>query len=295
MNEHGILLFNKESGPTSASALTLAKKYLQIKKAGHGGTLDPLASGLLVFLFGEATRYASHLLAGDKRYLATFTFGCTSTTDDADGALTPVAPPPDIGKRLMALLPQFCGNILQTAPAYSALKHCGRPLYTYARRGETAPAKTRRVRIDALKLINAGGSSATLDIKCGSGVYIRALARDLGAALGCGAYLSALQRTACGRFNLADAVATATLAAKTPAECRRQLLPIDAPLRNLPAITLPAEQAKKLGSGGVIYQRQRTRGNPVRVLSTNGRFAGLAEYREGGYRPLRLLSWTRQQ
>ena len=247
MNEHGILLFNKESGPTSARALTLVKKHLQIKKAGHGGTLDPLASGLLVFLFGEATRYASHLLTGDKRYTATFTFGCTSTTDDADGVLTSIAPPPtDIGERLTALLPQFCGKILQTAPAYSALKHCGKPLYVCARRGEAIPTKKRHVRIDALKLINAGGNSATLDVTCGSGVYIRALARDIGTLLGCGAYLSALQRTACGYFKITDAISMTTLMSKTLAECRQQLLPIDAPLQNLPAITLPVEKVQKL-------------------------------------------------
>lgn len=308
----GILPLHKASGITSTRALSAAKRRLQIKKAGHGGTLDPLASGVLVLLFGEATRYASHLLGGSKRYLATVQFGATSDTDDAEGTFTPVAappPPPQLRARVAALLPEFCGEISQTAPLYSALKHQGKPLYAYARRRaatqedmqenpaedelENLPIKTRRVHIHALSLLAAEGSRVSLAVTCGGGVYIRALARDLGAALGCGAYLSALQRTHCGGFSLQQALTLEQLDAQPPAVCRDHLLPIDSVLGDLPAITLTAHQVRQLGSGVGVKMHRRTHGDPVRVLSGGGRFAGLAEHRDGCYRPLRFLHWTR--
>ena len=292
--DSGILPLHKASGIGSTRALTIAKKRLQIKKAGHGGTLDPLASGVLVLLFGEATRYAGHLLGGRKQYLATVQFGATSNTDDAAGEITPLAPPPpQLEEKITALLPSFCGDIQQTAPIYSALKHQGKPLYAYARRDAAVPPKTRQVHIHALSLLAVEGSSARLSVTCGGGVYIRALARDLGAALGCGAYLSALQRTHCGGFSLDDAVTIDTLDTLTPDACRARLHPIDSVLGDLPAITLPEHQVRQLGSGIGIPMHRRTHADPVRVLCAGGRFAGLAEHKDGCYRPVRFLHWTR--
>lgn len=291
----GILLLHKESGIPSTRALTQAKRYLQIKKAGHGGTLDPLASGLLVLLFGEATRYAAYLLGGDKQYLATIQFGSTSDTDDAAGTLTPqAAPPPHLSARIAELLPQFRGEILQTAPAYSALKHRGKPLYAYARRAVPVPAKTRRVHIHHLALHDADATRVRLVIRCGGGTYVRALARDLGAQLGCGAHLAALQRTHCGKFALRDAVTLHALADHPPAHCRRHLHPIEAALGEVPAITLPPAQVRQLATGLRVPQRRCTHASTVRILS-GGKFAGLAQHRDGQLRPLRLLHWTRPQ
>ena len=293
--ESGILPLHKESGISSARALAVAKRQLEIGKAGHGGTLDPLASGLLLLLFGEATRYAAYLLGGDKTYRATIQFGSWSDTDDAAGVLRPgsAPPPPQLGERVTALLPQFRGEIVQTAPAYSALKHQGKPLYAYARRGENAPAKTRRVRIHALTLQSAESTRVTLAIRCGSGTYIRALARDMGEALGCGAHLAALCRTHCGGFSLAaDGVPLDALEGKPPEHCRRHLRPVETALHQLPAITLPEHQVRKLGAGLHLPQRRRTYHNVMRVFSA-GKFAGLAQHEDGVTRPLRLLHWTR--
>lgn len=297
MPEHGVLLLGKDRRLSSARALAAAKRLLALKKAGHGGTLDPLASGLLVLLFGDATRYAQYLLGGSKAYTATLRFGHTSDTDDADGNLAPgTAPPPALGERIAALLPDFCGAISQVAPAYSALKHQGKPLYAYARRGDAAPQKKRQVRIDHIDLLAAGDDHATLAIACGGGVYIRALARDIGAALGCGAYLAALQRTACGQHTLQQAVTLDELAAgETVQQRRRHLLPVDSIVSDLPAVTLPQAQLQQLGSGiRVAPPRGAAPRDTVRIMSPRGRFAGLATYRDGRYHPLRFLSWTRQ-
>lgn len=292
----GILLLDKPRGMTSARALAAAAKLLSIKKAGHGGTLDPLASGLLILLFGEATRYACYLLHGNKRYLAELTFGATSDTDDSTGTLSPAAPPPpDLNAQLNALLPQFTNDIMQTVPTYSAVKYQGQPLYKYARAGKPVPAKTRRVHIAELKLLNTTPTTATLEIACGGGVYIRALARDLGAALGCGAYLSALQRSRCGQFNLADAITLTELDA-LPAEQRRQrLLPLEQTVADFPAITMPLAQLYQLGGGMRIAcpGTDAPVNTPLRALSPEGKFAGLVQYDDGCYQPQRFLHWTR--
>ena len=297
MNDSGILLINKDSGISSARALAQAKKQLQIKKAGHGGTLDPLASGLLVLLFGEATRYAGYVLDGDKHYLATIHFGYTSASDDAGEPLSKTAlppPPHKLRQRLSALLPDFCGTIWQRVPAYSALKHAGKPLYSYARRGAAAPVKIRQVHIASLTLQTIEADYATLSVHCGGGVYIRALARDLGAALGCGAYLHTLTRIACGKLRLEDAVSLSQLKAQSPDSCRRLMLPVETAAAALPAITLPEQAIYRLGGGQPLAMPPPDAVPPLRVLSPDGLFAGLIKYENGYYRPLNFLHWTRQ-
>ena len=297
MKADGILLLNKARGMASTRALTIAKKQLQIKKAGHGGTLDPLADGVLLLLFGEATRYAQYLLHGNKSYTAKIRFGYRSDTDDAEGTLTTGnPPPPDLETCVRAALPMFCGEIMQTAPAYSALKHQGKPLYRYARNNLPAPTKTRAVQIDELTLLAVSNSndSVTLSVRCGGGVYIRSLARDLGEALGCGAHLTALTRTTCGQFSLPQATTLTALDELEAEQCREHLLPLETIVAHFPALTLSLTQVQQLGNGIRVAQDQPNADNPHRVLSPEGRFAGLAEYHEGSYRPLYFLSWTRQ-
>ncbi|MGI9337128.1 MAG: tRNA pseudouridine(55) synthase TruB, partial [Gammaproteobacteria bacterium] len=206
----GILPVDKPRGISSARAVAKLKSAFAAKKAGHGGTLDPLADGLLVVLFGQATGFSRFCLGADKTYRAKVCFGAQTETDDSEGAVIfSSIPPPDLAQRVRKLLPDFIGEISQTAPQYSALKHRGEPLYKKARRGEKAIAKTRILQVADIKMVEdiAGVSECVLsfDIRAQSGFYVRAFARDIGAKIGCGAHLAALTRLASGVFSLSDA------------------------------------------------------------------------------------------
>jgi tRNA pseudouridine55 synthase len=207
----GALLLDKPLGLSSNAALQQARRLFGAAKAGHAGTLDPLASGLLVVLFGEATKFAGPLLDADKEYLATLKLGERTATGDAEGEVLERRPATLEG--LPAVLERFRGEIDQVPPMYSALKHQGTPLYRLARRGEEVERNARRVRISRLEATEAAGDRLVLRVVCSKGTYIRVLAEDIGEALGCGAHLSALRRTASGRFNVAQA---ATLRARRP-------------------------------------------------------------------------------
>lgn len=303
----GILPLDKPVGITSAKAASLAQRALAAAKAGHGGTLDPAAEGLLLVMLGEATKFARYLLGADKTYFARLTFGYLSDTDDGEGQLTRGAPPPaDLAAAVADILPDFIGETTQIAPAFSAIKHNGRRLYDYARKGETAPPQLRKIRINNIALQDAAGDEVSLHIRCGGGVYIRALARDIGARLGCGCYLSALRRLQIGEFDIKDAISPTQLE-ETPAENRAAiLLPVDMIVRGLPAATLPDENIADLGGGRTAEMRdvdsdsdllnstELKEGEDWRVYSPAGRFAGIAERRGGRLHPSRLLSWTRE-
>ncbi|MFH1044005.1 MAG: tRNA pseudouridine(55) synthase TruB [Pseudomonadota bacterium] len=238
-------MLDKAPGASSNATLQQAKRLYQAAKAGHAGTLDPLATGLLPVLFGEATKFSSDLLEADKSYAAEIRLGVSTTTADAEGEVVAERVVSVTADDLAAALPRFSGSILQTPPLYSALKRAGKPLYAYARAGIQIEREPRRVTIRALDLQWFEGERLALSVTCSKGTYIRSIAHDLGELLGCGAHLAALRRTAVGRFGLDYAHTLASLEAMPAAERDACLLPLDALLQDLPEVRLaPALQAR---------------------------------------------------
>src|SRR5208282_2117359 len=202
----GVLLLDKPKGLSSNAALQRAKRLYQADKAGHTGTLDPLATGLLPICFGDATKFAHALLDADKTYVAVVRLGMTTTTGDAEGEVVATHPVTASAPDVERVLRRFIGRIAQVPPRHAALKRDGRPYYEYARQGVEIERHPRAVEIHALELLAWRGNEFELRVRCGKGTYIRALAEDIGAALGCGAHLSALSRTTSGNFTLGDAL-----------------------------------------------------------------------------------------
>ncbi|HET7672102.1 MAG TPA: tRNA pseudouridine(55) synthase TruB [Burkholderiales bacterium] len=238
----GALLLDKPVGVSSNRALQAAKKLLGASKAGHGGTLDPLASGLLVILLGEATKFAGPMLDADKEYLASVKLGERTDTGDAEGAVLETRPVSVDDAQIQAALARFRGAIEQTPPMHSALKRDGVPLYKLARKGETVERKPRRVEIHELELLARRDEVLDLRVRCSKGTYIRTLAEDIGAALGSGGHLAALRRTGSGRFRVDDAVTLEALD-------RRHVLPLDSLLADLPRAELDAAAEARLRNG----------------------------------------------
>lgn len=203
----GILLIDKPTGVTSHDVVNVVRRRLAIRRAGHAGTLDPLATGLLVMAVGPATRFLQYLALEPKRYLATFQFGVSTDSQDSQGEVIAVREPPaDLEARIRALLPAFSGELKQLPPMYSALKRAGRPLYSYARAGEIVDREERTVFIDRFELIETHPPFAAFDIVCSGGTYVRTLGHNLGESLGCGAHITALKRVQVGRFDLTSAI-----------------------------------------------------------------------------------------
>ena len=243
----GALLLDKPVGLSSNRALQEVKRLLKAKKAGHAGTLDPLASGLLVLLFGEATKFAGPLLDSDKEYIATLKLGERTRTGDAEGEVLEVRPVKASAADMAAVLERFRGAIDQVPPMHSALKRDGVPLYKLARKGHTVQRAARPVRISELELLGYEPPHATLRVRCSKGTYIRSLGEDIGAALGAGAHLAALRRTGSGRFRVTDAVTLEELRAM-PAPQER-LLVLAELLADFPAIQLDAAAEARLRNG----------------------------------------------
>ncbi|MDE2128337.1 MAG: tRNA pseudouridine(55) synthase TruB [Betaproteobacteria bacterium] len=247
---HGVVLLDKPRGCTSQNALQQVRRALRAEKAGHTGTLDPLADGLLPLCFGAATKFAQIHLEADKAYRAVLQLGVTTTTDDAEGEVVERRDVPNITQDgLHAVLQGFIGNIAQTPPIYSALKRAGRPLYAYARAGLEVQAQPRTVRIDAIEWAGLEGSLLTLDVRCGKGTYIRALARDIGQALGCGAHLAALRRTASGGFDVRQACTLDALRELDAQGAQSHLLPVDCLVQDLPRVDLDMSQSARMLHG----------------------------------------------
>jgi tRNA pseudouridine55 synthase len=250
----GILLLDKPAGISSNRALQQAKRLFNADKAGHTGSLDPLATGLLPICFGEATKIAGYLLGSRKAYAAQCRLGATTTTDDAEGEVVLTRPIPEITDATIEVaLATLRGRIVQTPPAYSAIKQGGVPLYKRARRGEDVAVPSREVEVERFDLQDRAGDVLNLHVECGSGTYVRSLARDLGERLGCGAHLIALRRLWVEPFR---DPAMHTLesfeqvdAAGGPAALDRLLLPIEAGLGALPALHLDPEQTRRLRHG----------------------------------------------
>jgi tRNA pseudouridine55 synthase len=287
----GVLLLDKPAGLTSNAALQRARRLLDAEKAGHTGTLDPLASGLLPLCFGEATKFARFLLDADKRYRATVRFGVTTTTQDGEGDVVESRPVAVDRAQLEAALPAFIGALRQTPPAYSALKFRGRNYYEYARAGIEIPRPARDVRVDTLALTEWSCPDASFDIVCGKGTYVRALAADLGEALGCGAHLVALRRIASGGFEVADAVTLDALEGSAPDTRDSHLLPVDCLLALLPRIDVDADAAVRLADGRSIAAPEHA-ADRFRAYDRAGRLLGVVRRAGALLAPERMTRTT---
>ncbi len=246
---NGVLLLDKPGGMSSNAALQKARWLFNAAKAGHTGTLDPMATGLLPLCFGEATKFASGLLGADKCYEASIGLGVRTDTGDAEGVILEQRPVAVSAEDIAAALLRFTGDILQVPPMYSALKRDGKPLYEYARQGVELERQARPVTIHSLTLVDYAHSVLRVVVGCSKGTYIRTLAEDIGAALGCGAHLTALRRTRIGSLSLKDAITLEALEALSPAARDAALQPMDGLLPDLPQIMLDAEAARRFGHG----------------------------------------------
>ena len=285
----GVLLLNKPVGITSNAALQKAKWLLNAKKAGHTGTLDPFADGLLPLCFGEATKFSAYLLEADKHYRAVLQLGVTTATGDPEGEILATREVHTSRAEIEALLPRFTGAIEQIPPMHSALKHQGRPLYEYARAGIEIERPPRPVQIRALELIECDPPRVVLDVQCSAGTYIRTLAQDIGAALGCGAHLTELTRTAAGGFRLDQAHTLAGLEALDVPQRHALLLPADRLVAHLPPIQLDAADAGALCQGRSVAHATDHQGL-ARIYATPHTFIGLAEADAGHLLPRRLIA-----
>lgn len=282
----GILLLDKPTGMSSNAALQVARRLFRAEKGGHTGSLDPLATGLLPLCFGEATKIAGLLLGSAKAYDADIVLGQTTDTDDAEGQVLLERPVPEISaEALEAALAPLRGSILQRAPIYSALKQGGEPLYVKARRGDAIEAPERQVHVHAIEVLEQQPTCLRLRVTCGSGTYIRSLARDLGETLGCGAHISALRRLWVEPFRAPAMVTLAQLRALVEAgdeaAMEALLLPLSAGLAEYPRVDLDAGQAHRFCVG----QRQRDAAWPrglVAVYGPDDAVQGLGQVDDSG-------------
>lgn len=271
----GVLLLDKPIGFTSNDALQKARRLFSAAKGGHTGTLDPLATGLLPLCFGEATKFSADLLDADKTYEAVLKLGVTTDSGDAEGKVTATATVNTEKAVILKLLPQFTGDIQQIPPMHSALKRNGRPLYELARQGIEVERKARAVTIYAIDLLDFAGDSLTLRVACSKGTYIRVLAADIGAALGCGAHLTALRRTRVGDLDLDGAVTLAELEGLDETGRLAHLKPVDALLHSLPILTVEGDAAQRFSHGNPVDLPAGLIGK-IRVYE-NGKLIGIGE------------------
>jgi tRNA pseudouridine55 synthase len=298
----GILVVSKPAGPTSHDVVAVVRRLAATKRVGHGGTLDPFATGVLPLFLGRATRLVEYHLGDRKAYRATVCFGAASTTDDLDGELTPVPGPAPTREAVEAGLAAFRGVISQLPPAFSAIKVEGRRAYAIARGGEAPELRAREVTIDRLDLVDWDASDAdrpiaVLDVACSAGTYVRAIARDLGRALSNAAYLGALVRTASGAFRLEDAVSLEVIRAAVaggPAGLGALLLPLDAGLERLPRILLTEDEVAAVARGQFIRPTAglppagSTEGRMIAVDAA-GRIVAVVAVRDGRLAPDKVL------
>jgi tRNA pseudouridine55 synthase len=275
-NIHGILLLDKRLGVSSNRALQEVRRLFNANKAGHTGSLDPLATGLLPLCFGEATKIAGLMLEEQKRYQVVVRLGVTTDTGDAEGAVTATKSVPELtDEDLDSCLQHFIGDIDQVPPMYSALKHNGKKLYELARKGEIVDRKARRIRIIELQRLAFLQDSLTLNVLCSKGTYIRSLAEDIGNYLGCGATVSALRRSEVGQFTIENAKTIEQLADMAEQELLACLISADKPLDYLPAVSLTHEQAERVSQGQTISTQENKAGS-VRIYRGLA-FLGLGE------------------
>ncbi len=285
----GVLNVDKPLGVTSHDVVAQVRRALGVRRVGHAGTLDPLATGILLICVGPAVRLSEFLMASTKTYVADLQLGRATTTDDAEGAVTAeVAVDHLTAEDITAILPAYTGEIEQIPPAFSAVKQGGRKLYELARKGHAVQAAPRRVRIDALRLLNWSPPVARVEVVCGPGTYIRSLARDLGHSLGVGGSLSALRRTVSGAFRVEDALPSEALA--DPSALRAGLVPLRRALAGWPEVALDDAGLDALRHG----RRVRSDGVPqagalALAVNAHGEVVALLRAVDGGWQPDRVL------
>jgi len=294
----GVVLLDKPAGMSSQGAVTAVKRAFNADKAGHTGTLDPMATGLLPICLGEATKYSQDLLEADKSYIAQVKFGSRTDTGDAEGQIIEELPLPAFADELAikaaldALLPKFTGPITQVPPMYSALKRDGKPLYEYARAGIELERAPREITIHAIRWTNVNWPEATLEVSCSKGTYIRVLAEDIGNTLGCGAHLVGLRRTEVGHLNLEQSFTMESIQQGLQ-DSSNYILPVDALLQTLPHLTVDELQAKRLEMGQRVPLNLPSIEALVRIYRATAaphNFIGTADWRSGVLHPKRLIS-----
>jgi len=292
---NGILLLDKPAGMTSNAALQAAKRLYRARKAGHTGSLDPLATGLLPLCFGEATKVSGFLLDADKRYRVTCKLGERTTTGDAEGELLESRPVDGVtGARLKEVLAGFVGEIEQVPPMYSAVKHKGERLYKLARQGVEVEREARRIMIYSLLLAEFHTPWFEIEVHCSKGTYVRTLVEDIGETLACGAHVTALRRLGVGPFNASQLVDMATLearAAESMTALDKLLLPMESGLSQWPGVRLSGDAAFYLRQGQPVLVPQAPTEGWVRLYEGESRFLGMGEILDDGrVAPRRLMS-----
>ena len=295
-NISGVLLLDKPIGITSNKALQITKRLFNASKAGHTGTLDPLATGLLPICFGEATKFSSALLGADKTYTATLKLGYISSTGDADGEISVAGDVNLTSQQIELALQSLTGEIMQTPSMYSALKHQGKPLYSYARKGIEIERKPREITIYDLQVVAFEENNMDIMVKCSTGTYIRTLAEDLGKILGCGgAYVTSLNRNEIGNLNLSDAYTLDILKSMSCAQLDSYLRPTDSLLHNLPAVFMSNTDSQHLLNGQVVTNtalaNKFQENEKIRIYNEKEQFLGLGEITVcGAITPKRLIA-----
>jgi len=287
----GVLLLDKPYGFSSNQALQKVKWLYQAQKAGHTGTLDPLATGVLPICLGEATKFAQHLTDENKTYVATVKFGVTTTTGDIEGDVVSQVDCHVTREDVERVLPQFMGEITQVPPMYSALKVNGKPLYEYARDGVELERKPRQVTIHTLLVLGCADNSAEIEVCCSKGTYIRTLGEDIGKALQAGAHLTALRRTATATYQIAHTVTIEALEQMTAEQRDALLLPVDTAITALPKILLQEDAAYYFKQGNPVWVSGSIPAGELRIYSEAGLFLGLGfQQRDGRIAPKRVVN-----
>ena len=287
---NGVFLLNKPLGFSSNQVLKKIQWLFNAKKAGHTGTLDPMASGLLPICLGEATKFSHRLLEANKTYIATIQLGVTTTTGDQEGEVVDQKDVILKPNQLQETLQKFTGDITQIPPMYSALKFEGKPLYEYARQGIEIERKSRQITIYDIKPIKIEESTMTFVVTCSKGTYIRTLAEDIGQALGCGAHLKGLERTQTGNFQLSDTLTIEALEAMSMIFREKTLLPVDALLEELSSIELTSTQTEAIKKGQDIdFEGENEK--ELRLYNASGQFLGVGQINlQGRLFPKRLIA-----
>lgn len=289
-NINGVLLLDKPLGFSSNQALQKVKWLFQAAKAGHTGTLDPLATGLLPICLGEATKFAQYLTDADKTYVATIKLGMTTTTGDAEGETVAIAEVDVTSAKFESVCMQFLGEIQQLPPMYSALKHEGKALYEYARAGIEIERKVRTVTIQQIAVDRFAGDEAQVTVTCTKGTYVRTLAEDIGAALGCGAHLIGLRRTETADYALTESITVAALEALKPEQRDALLLPVDSAIVTLPKVTLDGDASFYLMQGQPVWVAGEILDSELRLYDEDEHFLGLGVLQDDGkIAPKRLI------
>ena len=291
---HGVLLLDKPEGYSSTQALARAKRFLQARKAGHTGTLDPFATGLLPLVFGEATKFARFLLDARKGYRATLRLGVETSTGDTEGVEIARVPIDVDVAMIDEVLAKFVGVRDQIPPMHSAVRIGGKRLYELAREGLEVEREARRIEIFALDREAFQEDELVISVQCSKGTYVRTLAVDLGRALGTGAYLTGLRRTAVGPFRLESATALASLEAEGPEAARARLLPVDVLVEGLPRRDCPEDEALRFTQGQEI-QAGPGASPEMAVFGPGGRFLGVGASAGARLAPMRLMATDGQQ